>query len=105
LTFLQYPPRHPAHARALQNWENKSQYLLHEFIKYQNYCDSIEKAVALRATEAESQKHNVRFSEDVEDKSDSSASGTPSKTRLRLALSTIPTIAEDEAIQQIVRQY
>ncbi|OZJ02255.1 hypothetical protein BZG36_05033 [Bifiguratus adelaidae] len=100
-----YPPRHPAHARALQNWENKLQYLLHEFIKYQNYCDIIEKAVALRATETESQKHNVRFSEDVEDKSNSPTSGTSSKARLRLALSTISTIAEDEAIQQIVRQY
>lgn len=30
------------------NWENKSQYLLHEIIKYQNYCDAIENSLALQ---------------------------------------------------------
>ncbi|KAG0174832.1 hypothetical protein DFQ30_002455 [Apophysomyces sp. BC1015] len=34
--------------RAMTNWENKSQYLLHEIIKYQNYCDAIEKSLALQ---------------------------------------------------------
>lgn len=34
--------------KALNNWENKSHYLLHEIIKYQNYCDSIEKSLALQ---------------------------------------------------------
>ncbi|KAI8384416.1 uncharacterized protein BYT42DRAFT_260421 [Radiomyces spectabilis] len=34
--------------QAMTNWENKSQYLLHEIIKYQNYCDSIEKSLALQ---------------------------------------------------------
>ncbi|KAG1453851.1 hypothetical protein G6F56_007468 [Rhizopus delemar] len=35
-------------SRAMTNWENKSHYLLHEIIKYQNYCDSIEKSIALQ---------------------------------------------------------
>lgn len=30
------------------NWEAKSHYLLHEIIKYQNYCDAIEKSLALQ---------------------------------------------------------
>ncbi|KAG0821521.1 hypothetical protein G6F63_011985 [Rhizopus arrhizus] len=34
--------------RAMANWESKSHYLLHEIIKYQNYCDSIEKSLALQ---------------------------------------------------------
>lgn len=34
--------------KAMNNWENKSHYLLHEIIKYQNYCDSIEKSLALQ---------------------------------------------------------
>ncbi|KAI8092985.1 Pleckstrin homology domain-containing protein [Halteromyces radiatus] len=33
---------------AMANFENKTQYLLHEIIKYQNYCDSIEKSLALQ---------------------------------------------------------
>ncbi|KAI8359903.1 Pleckstrin homology domain-containing protein [Choanephora cucurbitarum] len=34
--------------KVLMNWEKKSCYLLHEIIKYQNYCDSIEKSLALQ---------------------------------------------------------
>jgi hypothetical protein len=32
----------------MSNFENKTQYLLHEIIKYQNYCDSIENSLALQ---------------------------------------------------------
>ncbi|KAG2183714.1 hypothetical protein INT43_006725 [Umbelopsis isabellina] len=42
-------PRTTAYIKALSNWEAKQQYLLHEIIKYQNYCDAIEKALALQA--------------------------------------------------------
>ncbi|KAI9316006.1 hypothetical protein BX666DRAFT_2028239 [Dichotomocladium elegans] len=34
--------------RAWTNWENKSQYLLREIIKYQNYYNSIEQSLALQ---------------------------------------------------------
>ena len=36
--------------KALGNWQNKSQYLLQEIIKYQNYCNSIEKSLSLQAS-------------------------------------------------------
>lgn len=29
----------------MSNWESKSTYLLHEIIKYQNYCDALEKCI------------------------------------------------------------
>ncbi|OAD01950.1 hypothetical protein MUCCIDRAFT_156396 [Mucor lusitanicus CBS 277.49] len=38
------------HTRALANWESKSKYMLHEIIKYQNYCDSLEKSIQSRET-------------------------------------------------------
>ncbi|KAG2231371.1 hypothetical protein INT48_007496 [Thamnidium elegans] len=34
--------------KVLSNWEAKSHYLLHEIIKFQNYCDSIEKSLSLQ---------------------------------------------------------
>ncbi|KAI9244054.1 hypothetical protein EDC94DRAFT_629959 [Helicostylum pulchrum] len=37
------------HASAMNNWETKSLYLLQEIIKYQNYCNSIEKSLSLQA--------------------------------------------------------
>ncbi|KAI8641291.1 hypothetical protein BD408DRAFT_418492 [Parasitella parasitica] len=36
--------------RALANWESKSKYMLHEIIKYQNYCDSLEKSIQSKET-------------------------------------------------------
>ena len=36
--------------KALSNWQNKSHYLLSEIIKYQNYCNSIEKSLLLQAS-------------------------------------------------------
>ncbi|KAI9363214.1 hypothetical protein BD770DRAFT_381009 [Pilaira anomala] len=36
-------------ARAMINYEKKSRYILHQIIKYQNYCNSIEKSLALQA--------------------------------------------------------
>ncbi|CAO3644374.1 unnamed protein product [Mucor hiemalis] len=37
-------------SQALNNWKNKSHYLLREIIKYQNYCNSIEKSLSLQAS-------------------------------------------------------
>ena len=36
--------------KAFHNWKKKNEYLLHEIIKYQNYCNSIEKSIALQAS-------------------------------------------------------
>ncbi|EPB91631.1 hypothetical protein HMPREF1544_01553 [Mucor circinelloides 1006PhL] len=41
------------HTRAFANWESKSKYMLHEIIKYQNYCDSLEKSIQSREVEQE----------------------------------------------------
>ncbi|KAI8576803.1 hypothetical protein K450DRAFT_255046 [Umbelopsis ramanniana AG] len=45
---VRFPPRTTNNIRALTNWESKAQYLLHEIIKYQNYCDAIEKSLTLQ---------------------------------------------------------
>jgi hypothetical protein len=29
----------------MSNWEARAKYLLHEIIKYQNYCDALEKSI------------------------------------------------------------
>ncbi|KAI8342051.1 hypothetical protein BC941DRAFT_415232 [Chlamydoabsidia padenii] len=43
-----FPRKTSNHVCAMSNFENKTQYLLHEIIKYQNYCDSIENSLALQ---------------------------------------------------------
>ncbi|GAN03834.1 sec7 domain-containing protein [Mucor ambiguus] len=44
------------HTRAFANWESKSKYMLHEIIKYQNYCDSLEKSIQSREAEQEGEE-------------------------------------------------
>ncbi|KAK4520976.1 60S ribosomal protein L26A [Mucor velutinosus] len=46
------------HTRAFANWESKSKYMLHEIIKYQNYCDSLEKSIQSREAEQEEEEEN-----------------------------------------------
>ncbi|RCH81607.1 hypothetical protein CU098_002843, partial [Rhizopus stolonifer] len=41
------------HAKALTNWEAKSKYMLHEIIKYQNYCNALEDSLARREKDQE----------------------------------------------------
>ncbi|KAH9998452.1 hypothetical protein BJV74DRAFT_767810 [Russula compacta] len=43
-----YPSRSQSAAKALSNWEKKSQYLLAEHVKYESYVDSLEAAMTLR---------------------------------------------------------
>ncbi|KAG2197555.1 hypothetical protein INT47_009553 [Mucor saturninus] len=38
------------YATAMNNWESRSFYLLSEIIKYQNYCNSIEKSLSLQVS-------------------------------------------------------
>ena len=44
-----YSPKGSNHAKALANWERKSNHLLQELVKYQCYADSLKNAVRLRA--------------------------------------------------------
>lgn len=50
----------------LANWEAKAQYMLHEIIKYQNYCDVLEKSIA------EKQQEQQHLEEGQEDNSNDS---------------------------------
>ncbi|OCH95101.1 hypothetical protein OBBRIDRAFT_810024 [Obba rivulosa] len=43
-----YQPRSSNGAKALSNWEKKSQYLLTEIVKYESYIDSLQAAMTLR---------------------------------------------------------
>ncbi|KZT72176.1 hypothetical protein DAEQUDRAFT_749597 [Daedalea quercina L-15889] len=43
-----YQPRSANAAKALSNWEKKSQYLLTEIVKYESYIDSLQAAMSLR---------------------------------------------------------
>ena len=38
---LQYSRRSPNHAKAMQNWERKSSYLLKEIVKFRTYADAL----------------------------------------------------------------
>lgn len=41
LTLDKFSPRHPNAARAMANWERKSQYLLREIVKFRTYIDTL----------------------------------------------------------------
>ncbi|KAL6310459.1 hypothetical protein BKA93DRAFT_820881 [Sparassis latifolia] len=43
-----YQPRSSNAAKALSNWEKRSQYLLTEIVKYESYIDSLQAAMTLR---------------------------------------------------------
>jgi hypothetical protein len=42
--MLQFTPRHPNSAKALNNWEKKSSYLLREIIKFRTYIETLQSA-------------------------------------------------------------
>ncbi|KAG1472849.1 hypothetical protein G6F56_001297 [Rhizopus delemar] len=44
--LIRFPHKSQYHVRVLANWEAKSKYMLHEIIKYQNYCDVLEKSIS-----------------------------------------------------------
>ncbi|CAO3582679.1 unnamed protein product [Absidia cylindrospora] len=48
--MVKFPSKHPQHSKVMSNWELKSKYLLHEIIKYQNYCDALEKSIFDQST-------------------------------------------------------
>lgn len=50
-TEYQFSPRHPNAARAMANWERKSQYLLREIVKFRTYIDTL--------TTAQTQKQKI----------------------------------------------
>ncbi|KAI7850064.1 hypothetical protein BDC45DRAFT_488468 [Circinella umbellata] len=67
---LRFSARSTPGSRAMANWENKSQYLLHEIIKYQNYCDAIEKSLALQAKAVEEERKKKKEENDNDNDDD-----------------------------------
>ncbi|KAI7877230.1 hypothetical protein K492DRAFT_219281 [Lichtheimia hyalospora FSU 10163] len=43
--LIKFSTKTQNHTKVMSNWESKSTYLLHEIIKYQNYCDALEKCI------------------------------------------------------------
>lgn len=43
--MAKFPNKSQNHAKVMANWESKSKYLLHDIIKYQNYCGALEKSL------------------------------------------------------------
>ncbi|KAI7875801.1 hypothetical protein K492DRAFT_182339 [Lichtheimia hyalospora FSU 10163] len=51
--LAKFPSKSQNHYKAITNWEAKSKYLLHDIIKYQNYCDALEKSIQEQQKAAE----------------------------------------------------
>ncbi|KAF1799806.1 hypothetical protein FB192DRAFT_1286040 [Mucor lusitanicus] len=43
--MIKFPTKCNNYPKVISNWEARSKYLLHDIIKYQNYCDSLEKSI------------------------------------------------------------
>lgn len=67
--ILAFSPRHPNSQKALNNWEKKSSYLLHEIVKFRTYIDSLQMAAAqrekMRAEKAASLRSGSRCGDDA----------------------------------------
>ncbi|CEP17034.1 hypothetical protein [Parasitella parasitica] len=46
--LIKFPTKCNNYPKVISNWEARSKYLLHDIIKYQNYCDSLEKSIKLQ---------------------------------------------------------
>lgn len=46
--LLAFSPKHPNYARAMSNWERKSQYMLTEIVKFKGYIESLQSAQAAK---------------------------------------------------------
>ncbi|KAG1450116.1 hypothetical protein G6F56_008440 [Rhizopus delemar] len=43
--IVKFPSKCHNYSQVITNWETRAHYLLHEIIKYQNYCDALEKSL------------------------------------------------------------
>ncbi|KAI8639739.1 hypothetical protein BD408DRAFT_434851 [Parasitella parasitica] len=60
--IIKFPTKCNNYSKAISNWEARSKYLLHDIIKYQNYCDSLEKSIK--------SQQDLLKEEDIESKHD-----------------------------------
>lgn len=75
--LLAFSPRSVNAAKAMTNWEKKSQHLLNEIVKYRTYVDSLREADT-RRSEIYRERENARRAARGEDVVDSDGEGEPS---------------------------
>ncbi|EPB88170.1 hypothetical protein HMPREF1544_05002 [Mucor circinelloides 1006PhL] len=91
--MIKFPTKCNNYPKVLSNWEARSKYLLHDIIKYQNYCDSLEKSIQLQRDLME---------EDVDIDEDKSTAGSLSpSTKNKLEYQTHAMDLFDEINQEL----
>ncbi|KAI9478607.1 MAG: hypothetical protein EXX96DRAFT_482960 [Benjaminiella poitrasii] len=70
------------YSKVMNNWEAKSKYLLHDIIKYQNYCDVLEKAFKKQEEQSIVNSSEKDQQEDVSTNYKASMTDTLSSTKL-----------------------
>jgi protein-disulfide isomerase len=82
--LYKFSPRHPNAARAMTNWEKKSQYLLREIVKFRTYIDTLaaaqvqkQKIYAERAAAEEASKLDSDAASSSQAAQDDGASEAP----------------------------
>ncbi|KAJ4414116.1 hypothetical protein N0V85_003289 [Neurospora sp. IMI 360204] len=74
--LLAFSPRSVNAAKAMTNWEKKSQHLLNEIVKYRTYVESLREA-EMRRSEIYRERENARRAARGEDVVDSDGEGEP----------------------------
>ncbi|KAG2217575.1 hypothetical protein INT45_004928 [Circinella minor] len=65
--IAKFPSRSQNHVKAMHNWEAKSKYLLHDIIKYQNYCDALEKSIQIQEQHQKALDGSEKLQQEDED--------------------------------------
>ncbi|KAF1839624.1 hypothetical protein BDW02DRAFT_575267 [Decorospora gaudefroyi] len=75
--LIAFSPRHPNAARAMANWERKSQYLLREIVKFRTYIDTLSSAqVQKQKIYAEREAREAETAESIREDGDVSSKFT-----------------------------
>lgn len=93
--YKQFPTKCNNYPKVISNWEARSKYLLHDIIKYQNYCDSLEKSI---------QQQQDLTEDDLdldEDKISTAGSISSSSTKNKLEYQTHAMDLFDEISQEL----
>ncbi|CAG8630447.1 1743_t:CDS:2, partial [Acaulospora morrowiae] len=71
-----FNPRDPNYAKAVANWEKKSQWLLYEIVKYTTYIESIERSIARKAEMKRAKMKNAETVGELNKGNNNSTSGS-----------------------------
>ncbi|KAG1307474.1 hypothetical protein G6F64_006789 [Rhizopus arrhizus] len=61
--LIKFPSKCNNYTKVITNWEARAKYLLHEIIKYQNYCDALEKSIE-QVDKLKGEQHSIEQEED-----------------------------------------